>query len=85
MGAGWTEAEVAANCDQVQGQVNPARACSREGVLGRCGIDAGTDWELQIVVYGADVSALISGESYYLYVSRDVGLPITRCLFEYHG
>ena len=27
-------------------------------------------------------AALVSGETYYLYVLFDVGLPITRCLFE---
>ena len=27
--------------------------------------------------------ALVPGESYYLYVTRDVGVPVTRCLFTY--
>ncbi|MEZ4470725.1 MAG: proteinase inhibitor [bacterium] len=29
--------------------------------------------------------ALTPGETYYLYVLRDVGLPVTRCLFTYEG
>lgn len=28
-------------------------------------------------------TALVNGQQYYLYVSKDVGLPITRCLFTY--
>ncbi|MFV8749948.1 hypothetical protein ACNOYE_05325 [Nannocystaceae bacterium ST9] len=32
----------------------------------------------------ADAPAeLVAGETYYLYVSKDVGIPITRCLFTY--
>ena len=27
--------------------------------------------------------ALVKGQQYYLYVSKDVGVPITRCLFTY--
>jgi hypothetical protein len=30
---------------------------------------------------GAAPQALVSGQQYYLYVSADVMLPITRCLF----
>ena len=28
-------------------------------------------------------AALVAGQQYYLYVSKDVGVPITRCLFTY--
>ncbi|NJK33074.1 MAG: hypothetical protein HC927_12060 [Deltaproteobacteria bacterium] len=28
---------------------------------------------------------LVPGKQYYLYVTRDVGIPITRCLFDYGG
>lgn len=27
--------------------------------------------------------ALVPGETYYLYVTQDVGIPLTRCLFTY--
>src|SRR5690606_5605169 len=52
----WTPVEVAADCDGVQGQVE-ADGCATADVLGRCALDAGTDWELQIVIYGADASS----------------------------
>ena len=32
---------------------------------------------------GSAPAALVKGETYYLYVLADMGLPITRCLFQY--
>ncbi|MCA9698471.1 MAG: hypothetical protein KC431_13155, partial [Myxococcales bacterium] len=32
---------------------------------------------------GVAPDALVPGEEYYLYVTRDVAIPITRCLFTY--
>ena len=29
--------------------------------------------------------ALTQGQTYYVYVQRDVAIPITRCLFVYEG
>ncbi len=57
IGAAWTEAEVEADCAGVSGTVNDGIPCATEGVLGRCVFDAGTDWEQQTVIYGADASA----------------------------
>ena len=37
---------------------------------------------LQRVPKGGAPDALISGETYYLYVLKDVALPIARCIFE---
>jgi hypothetical protein len=57
VGAAWTEADVNANCSEVQGQTNLEAGCAIDGVLGRCTLDGGTDWELQVVIYGADASS----------------------------
>jgi len=32
---------------------------------------------------GGDPQALVEGQQYYLYVTADVGIPLTRCLFTY--
>lgn len=56
VGSAWTEADVAGDCGGVQGQVD-ADSCATADVLGRCGLDAGTDWEVQVVIYGADASS----------------------------
>ena len=32
-----------------------------------------------------DPTALVLGEQYYLYVLRDIAIPVTRCLFTYGG
>jgi hypothetical protein len=56
VGSAWTPVEVASDCDGVQGQVE-ADGCATAGVLGRCALDAGTDWELQIVIYGDDAAS----------------------------
>ena len=56
LGAGWTEPEVNADCSSVNGQVSLAQACSTEGVLGRCSLDAGTDFALELVIYGDDAA-----------------------------
>ncbi len=37
----------------------------------------------QSIPEGESPPDLVAGEEYYLYVSKDVGLPITRCLFTY--
>jgi hypothetical protein len=39
----------------------------------------------QRVPESGDAPALVDGETYYLYVLLDVGVPVTRCLFEYGG
>ncbi|MEZ4299210.1 MAG: proteinase inhibitor [Polyangiaceae bacterium] len=39
----------------------------------------------QAVPVEGSPAGLVSGETYYLYVVADVGIPITRCLFTYEG
>ncbi|HVH97080.1 MAG TPA: hypothetical protein VM869_00135 [Enhygromyxa sp.] len=57
IGEAWTNAETAADCAQVSGDLAPGQPCADEDTLGRCVLDALTDWEQQIVVYGTDPSS----------------------------
>lgn len=57
VGAGWTEADVQAGCDQLGGEARIGEACASNGSLGRCITDEGTDEELHIVSYGDDAAA----------------------------
>jgi len=57
LGAGWTTAEVTADCDGVSGELSIGQACASEDVLGRCTIDAGTDFEVDTVIYGTDAAS----------------------------
>ncbi|MFO7563895.1 MAG: hypothetical protein R6X02_14710 [Enhygromyxa sp.] len=57
IGAAWTEDEAQADCTSVSGELALGQPCATEDVLGRCALDAGTDWEQQIVVYGTDSSS----------------------------
>ncbi|MEM6991369.1 MAG: hypothetical protein AAF721_12745 [Myxococcota bacterium] len=45
-------------------------------------LPSGTD---QRVPANGPAQALVDGEDYYLYVTADVGIPITRCVFRYGG
>lgn len=57
VGAGWTDADVQAGCDQLGGEATLGEGCPSDGVLGRCITDEGTDQELHIVSYGDDPTA----------------------------
>jgi len=57
VGVAWTETEAQADCASVSGELALDQSCASEDVLGRCVLDAGTDWEQQIVVYGTDASS----------------------------
>ncbi len=52
-----------------------------------CGIQYGDTPEgtVRRAPEAGDAPALVAGERYYLYVLRDVGLPLTRCVFTYEG
>ena len=57
VGSAWSDTEVQADCNDLSGTVDLQMGCATDDVLGRCILDGGTEWEMQVVAYGTDASA----------------------------